>query len=98
MMLPQLGVGGERYVLIDRIARLTRNEDWRQKRMTANSMVYDDPFACALYSVCLRALFRLPARSMQESADALLFVRYAGTALRGLQYQRANSFVSRFSS
>lgn len=58
MMLPQLGVGGERYVLIDRIARLTRNEDWRQKRMTANSMVYDDPFACALYSVCLRALCR----------------------------------------
>ncbi|MFK4502360.1 hypothetical protein ABIF86_006651 [Bradyrhizobium japonicum] len=50
MMFPQLGVGVERYVLIDRIVRLTRNEDWRQKRMTANSIVYGDLLACTLYA------------------------------------------------
>jgi hypothetical protein len=50
MMFPQLGVEVERYVLIDRIVRLTRNEDWPQKRMTANSIVYDDPLACTLYA------------------------------------------------
>lgn len=50
MMFPQLGVDVERYVPIDGIARLTRNEDLRQKRMTANSIAYSDPAPCTLYA------------------------------------------------